>query len=101
MIVELEGDALATYPDTTPPPGQRIDFSSPAVHWHRRELAALRSEFKRWLAANAPKAQIVAEYDIVLNGLALRLNGEAIETIRSSPKVRSAQYARAHRPTGA
>ena len=98
-IVLLAGAPLATHPSTKPAPGGAIDFSSTAVRAHRAELAARRSDFRRWLEANAPGVEVVAEYDIVLNGVALLLNGEALETILSAPMVTNAQYARVHRPT--
>ncbi len=101
VIVQLEGDPLATAARTKPVRGEAIDFTSRTVQAYRAELAARREDFKRWLRDNAPKVEVVAEYDVVLNGVALRINGEGLETIRSAPMVKAAQHARAYSPTGA
>src|SRR5947208_9695463 len=91
-IVELNGDPLSTYVKTKPPPGKKIDFSSTTVKSYRAQLSALRNDFKQWLKANAPAANVTGQYDIALNAVAVQLNGTALSVIRSAPQVKSADY---------
>ena len=91
-IVQLNGDPLSTYVKTKPPRGKKIDFSSTSVKSYRAQLNNLRNDFKAWLRSNAPSANVVGEYDISLNAVAVRLNGTPLGTIASAPLVKSAQY---------
>lgn len=91
-IVQLAGDPLATAVRTRPAQGKKIDFSSQGVKSERARLSALRNDFKQWLRANAPKAKVTSEYDISLNAVAVKLNGESLTKIASAPRARSAQY---------
>ena len=91
-IVQLKGDPLSTDPATTPTPGKKINFNSSAVKSYRAQLAAERNDYRKWLAANAPKAKIVDQYDISLNAVSVDLNGESLATIASAPQVQTAQY---------
>lgn len=100
-LVQLDGAPLSTYQSTKPPQGKKIDFDSSTVKSYRAQLSALRNDFKRWLRANAPKAKMTGEYDISLNAVALRLNGEALATIQSAPMVVRAEYQGLYYPTEA
>jgi minor extracellular serine protease Vpr len=91
-IVQLNGDPLSTYVKTKPAHGKKIDFSSTTVKSYRAQLNSLRNDFKAWLRSNAPSANVVGEYDISLNAVAVRLNGTPLGTIASAPLVKSAQY---------
>ncbi len=91
-LVQLKGDALSTYAKTKPPAGKKIDFNSNTVKAYRAQLSALRNDFKQWLQANAPKAQVTGQYDISLNAVALKLNGESLANIATAPQVQRAEY---------
>ena len=91
-IVQLNGDPLSTYVKTKPAHGKKIDFSNTTVKSYRAQLNGLRNDFKAWLRSNAPSANVVGEYDISLNAVAVRLNGTPLGTIASAPLVKSAQY---------
>lgn len=91
-LVLLQGDPLATYVKTKPAQGKKINFSNATVKSYRAQLSALRNDFKQWLQANAPKAKVTGEYDLSLNAVALRLNGEQLATIAASPLVVRAEY---------
>ena len=97
-IVELAGDPLATSTRTRPTNGRKIDFSRPAVKSERARLAAIRNDFKQWLSANAPKAQVTGTYDIAIHGVAVKLNGTSLQTLRSAPQVVSASLQAIYRP---
>src|SRR5258706_10435297 len=75
-LVQLDGEPLATDAKTKPPHGKKIDFDSSTVKSARAQLSALRNDFKTWLRANAPRAQVTGEFDLALNAVAVRLNGE-------------------------
>jgi minor extracellular serine protease Vpr len=100
-IVQLNGAPLSTYSKTKPPAGKKIDFSSATVKSYRAQLSALRNSFKQWLQANAPAAQIVGQYDISLNAVAVRLNGTPLSTLTTAPQVQSAQYELLYTPQDA
>ena len=91
-IVQLNGDPLSTYVKTKPPAGKKIDFSSNNVKSYRAQLSALRNDFKQWLHANAPKANITGSFDISVNAVAVQLNGTPLSVIRSAPQVKGADY---------
>ncbi len=91
-LVQLKGDPLATYSKTKPAHGKKIDFNSATVKSYRALLSALRNDFKQWLRANAPKAKVTGEFDIALNAIAIKLNGEALSKIGTAPQVVRAQY---------
>jgi len=57
-LVQLGGEPLATDTKTKPPHGKKIDFDSSTVKSARAQLSALRNDFKTWLRANAPRAQV-------------------------------------------
>jgi minor extracellular serine protease Vpr len=99
-IVLLKGDPLSTYVKTKPAPGKKIDFSSTSVKSYRAQLSALRNDFKQWLQANAPAAQITGQYDISLNAVAVQLNGTSLATLRSAPQAADAQYELSYSPAG-
>ncbi len=98
-IVQLSGRPLATSPRTAPGNGKHIDFGSRAVRAERARLAQERNALKQWLRANAPKAKVTGEYDVAVNAVAVRLNGTALETLRSAPGVVSAGYQGLYTPT--
>ena len=91
-LVQLGGEPLATDVKTKPPRGKKIDFDSSAVKSARAQLSALRNDFKTWLRANAPRAQVTGEFDLALNAVAVQLNGEALSTLAAAPMVRRVEY---------
>ena len=98
-IVQLKGDPLSISAKTKPPPGKKIDFNSATVKSYRANLSALRNDFKAWLRANAPGANVTGEFDISLNAVSLSLNGEKLETIAAAPMVQRAEYEGLYYPT--
>ena len=92
VLVQLNGDPLSTSAKTKPAPGKKIDFNNSATKSYRAQLSALRNEFKQWLQINAPKAKVTGEYDISLNAVSLRLNGEKKATIERAPQVVKVEY---------
>jgi subtilisin family serine protease len=97
-IVQLKGDPISTNPSTKPPHGKKIDFNSNVVRSYRAQLNNLRNQFRQWLRANAPRAQITSQYDISLNAVAVQLNGTSLATIKAAPMVQSAEYNALYHP---
>lgn len=98
-LVQLKGEPLATYTKTKPPQGKKIDFSSTTVKSYRALLSAQRNDFKAWLRQNAPKAKVTGEYDLSLNAVAIKLNGEKLATVAGAPMVQRAEYEGLYYPT--
>jgi minor extracellular serine protease Vpr len=97
-LVQLNGDPLATSARTRPAPGKKIDFSSETVRAERAQLSALRNAFKAWLRDNAPRAKVTSEYDISLNAVAVKLNGESLRTIAGSSYVKRVEFQGLYHP---
>jgi len=97
-IVVLSGAPLSTYSKTKPPQGKKIDFNSTTVKSYRAQLSALRNDFKSWLQANTPAANVTGNFDISLNAVSVNLNGVALSTIKSCPLVSTAQYENLYYP---
>jgi subtilisin family serine protease len=91
-IVQLTRDPLATSAQTKPPKGKKVDFDSATVKAYRALLSAERNDYKQWLRANAPRARVTGEYDLALNAVAVKLDGETLAKVASAPQVRTAQY---------
>ena len=98
-LVQLTGEPVATSAKTKPAKGKKVDFDSATVKSYRAQLSALRNAFKQWLRANAPKAKVTGEFDISLNAVGVKLNGEALSKIATAPQVTSAQYQGLYYPT--
>jgi minor extracellular serine protease Vpr len=98
-LVQLKGAPLSTDAKTKPAPGKKIDFNNSAVKSYRALLSAQRNDFKQWLQTNAPRAQVTGSWDISLNAVGVKLNGESLATIRSSSLVTQAEYEGLYYPT--
>jgi len=91
-LVQLKGDPLSTSAKTKPAKGKKVDFSSATTKAYRAQLSALRNDLKKWLAANAPKAQVTGNWDISLNAVTVKLNGASLRLLRQAPQVQYAEY---------
>ena len=91
-LVQLNGDPLATFVKTKPEQGKKINFDTPKVKAYRAQLSALRNNYKQWLHANVPQAQVTGNFDISLNAVAVQLNGATLQQVSATPLVKSAQY---------
>lgn len=104
-IVTLTDAPLATYEggkpglERTKPARGRLDPSSPAYRAYERFLANEHATYRAFLAHRAPGAEIVAEYDTVLNGFAVKLNGSSLNALANNPQVRSIDASWLYRPS--
>jgi len=91
-IITLRDQPLASYDGhlpgyarTMPVPGQKLDLNSPAAQSYSTYLANGRASAKGWLKNNMPTVQVVDEYSIVLNALAVKLNGNSMYGLLNAP----------------
>jgi len=78
---------IAGYPATEPTNGHKLDTSSAAVTKYRGLVGAEHANFKAWLHSNAPAMQVVNDYDLSLNGVAVALNGQSWNSLANGPDV--------------
>jgi minor extracellular serine protease Vpr len=91
-IVLLKDQPLATYDGhvpgyatTMPTPGHKLDLSSASSISYAAYLANGRGLAKGWLMNHAAEVQVVDEYSITLNALAVHLNGHSMNDLLNTP----------------
>lgn len=97
-LVQLRLAPLATATASKPAPGKKIDFNRSETKSYRSQLSAQRNEFKAWLRANLPNAQVTGEYDVALNAVGVKLNGHTLAQLLTSPLVTRAEYQNLYYP---
>nr|NLI49805.1 S8 family serine peptidase [Propionibacterium sp.] len=100
VIVQLSGDPLATSTQVGRAKG-RVDLANGKTKNVQAQLAQQRNAFRTWLKANAPQAKITGEYDLALNGVAVRLNGTSVDTLKAAPGVTAVAFQNTYVPTSA
>lgn len=103
--IQLSGAPVALYDGSTPGlaatrpgQGQRLDLDSPAARAYGQHLARQRAAYRAWLANHAPGVEVVAEYSLVYNGLAVRLNGFPVSRLRRGPGAVAAGLSASYTP---
>lgn len=105
VIVTLKSPPAASYAGgiaglrATKPERGRLNTNSPAYRAYLRHLANEHANYRAFLERNAPKAKVVREYSVVLNGFALKLNGTDPATLARSANVRSVGNSWLYQPT--
>jgi len=91
-IILLKDQPLASYDGhlpgyarTMPQSGQKLDLNSQAAQSYSSYLANERGLPKGWIKNNAPEVQIIDEYSIVLNAIAVKLNGHSMTHLLNAP----------------
>jgi len=91
-IITLRDQPLASYDGhlpgyarTMPLPGQKLDLNSPAAQSYSSYLTNGREAAKGWLKNNMPTIQVVDEYSIVMNAIAVKLNGNGMNGLLNAP----------------
>lgn len=104
-IIQLADQPIASYEggipglERTKPVHGRLDPSSPAYRAYQRFLANERANYRAFLAQRIPQAEVVAEYDTVLNGIAVSLNGASLNQLATGPKVKAVEASWLYKPT--
>jgi minor extracellular serine protease Vpr len=103
-IVVLKNLPLATYDGRvagyakTRPSSGKLNPNSAAAKKYLGYLKSQHSAFAKWLQTNVPSAKVTANYYTALNGVAVRLNGNAIGKLRANASVLSVEYNALYRP---
>src|SRR2546426_272880 len=91
-IITLKEQPLASYDGhlpgyakTMPLPGQKLDLNSQAAQAYSSYLTNGRESAKGWLKNNMPTIEVVDEYSVVLNAIAVKLNGNAMNGLLYAP----------------
>ena len=84
---------------TKPARGEKLDPASPAVRAYVDHLTGEHDEYRAYLADKAPRAEVVREFSLVANGLAIRLNGTRMRTLQQGPGVSHTAFSALYRPT--
>jgi minor extracellular serine protease Vpr len=82
---------------TKPQGGDKLDTRAAAVRDYRAHLAGVHGDFERWLSRTAAGAQVVADYTIVANAVAV--SGATPAQLQRGPGVASAERVATYRPT--
>lgn len=83
----LADPPLAAWPGAVRTANGKLDFSSGTNGRYQAALAQARNDFKDWLRASGSPARVVREYDTVLQGVAVELNGASLDSLRAGPGV--------------
>ncbi len=93
-IVQLQDQPAATYvggvdglAPTQPAEGVAFDYRSPNVQEYVRYLGDRKSE----VLATLNNPQVIADYDVVLNGFAVMLTDEEVLALKANPSVADIQ----------
>ncbi len=93
-IVNLKDPPVASYEGgilglarTKPLSGQKLDLNSPAAIAYDQYLAQKRGEAIKYVRENSPRIEVIREYSAVLNGFAVKLNGQSTIRLWMAPGV--------------
>ncbi len=78
---------IAGYLATKPNGGHKLDLASGPVVKYEGYLGMEHANYRAWLKANAPRAEIVSEYLITFNGFAVLLHGASSNSLLNGPKA--------------
>ena len=94
LIVQFQDPPIAAYTGgipairgTQPALGSRLDLNSPAAQAYSAYLGRKRQNYKNWLSHNFPAAQVMAEFEIVVNGVAINPMGATATALAKGPDV--------------
>ncbi|TMA02868.1 MAG: hypothetical protein E6J97_00975, partial [Methanobacteriota archaeon] len=93
-IVEFTDSPVATYtggiagyPATEPLHGHKLDLAAANVALYASYLHMRHASFQAWVSSNAPWAQVVREYSLSFNGVAIQTNGNSLNNLANAPGV--------------
>jgi minor extracellular serine protease Vpr len=98
VFVTLASLPAAAAPGLSRTRGNKLNLQAADVRNYRADLAQERRALRDWARSNAPRAAIVHEYDIVLNAVAVKLNGTRRDTLAAGPLVTRVADSAVYRP---
>jgi minor extracellular serine protease Vpr len=85
--------------ERTKPERGKFDPDSPAAQAYLRHLENEHASYRSWLAQNAPRAEIVREYKVTFNGMAVKLGGHAANRVAAGPGTQAWAFSALYYPT--
>src|SRR6266568_842752 len=98
-LVIFSEPPLADWPSAVRYKNGKLDFTAGANGRYRASLAHARSDFLQWLRSTGSPAQVIREYDTVLNGVAVQLNGASLDSLKAAPGVSLVEPSLTYAPT--
>ncbi|MDR6227319.1 S8 family serine peptidase [Desmospora profundinema] len=94
-FVQLEDESVASYEGdvkgfsaTKVEENEQLDVAAPEVKKYQKHLKDKRSEYKSWLKKEGgSKVEVVEEYDLTLNGVAVKADGVNPKELEQGPGV--------------
>lgn len=104
-MIQLKDSPVASYDGdisglsrTRPEPGSKLDLNTPEAQAYENYLAGKRADAKGWLRDNARNVEVMREYSVAFNGLAVKLNREHPAKLWQVPGVNHVQLSRMFDP---
>ena len=85
-VADYTGD-ISGLAATKAAPGHKLDLNSNAARAYGRYVSSVHQNFHAWLHSNAAEVEILKEYSVVFDGVAVQLHGKSIDSLRSGPDV--------------
>src|SRR5437867_5183524 len=98
-LVIFSQPPLADWPNAARYRNGKLDFTAGANGQYRASLAHARNDFRQWLKSTGLLAQVIREYDTVLNGIAVQLNGASLDSLKAGPGVSVVEPSLTYTPT--
>jgi minor extracellular serine protease Vpr len=104
VIIQFKQQPAASYrggiPGLAPtkPENGRFNPNSTAARAYLRHLSNVHANYRSWLKRNAREAEIVADYKITFNGMAVKLNKVPPGRAAGGPGVKAWSYSTLHYP---
>lgn len=105
IMIKFQDPPAASYEggipglERTKPLRGKFDLTSPAAQAYLKHLDNVHANYRSWLARNAKGAEIVREYRVVFNGMAIKLNGVRPERVAGGPGVVARAFSSLYHPT--
>ena len=97
-VAEYAG-GIPGYAATRADAGHRLDVHAPAAQAYENFLANAHANFRAWMHSNVAQVEVLREYLVVINGMAVQLNGVSPETLRGAPGVVDVQSSWVYKPS--
>jgi minor extracellular serine protease Vpr len=93
-FVQLEDAPVSTYEGdvegfaaTKVAEDESLDVDAPEVKKYQKHLKEKRSEYKNWLKKKSAKVEVIEEYELTLNGVAVKADGLSAKELEKGPGV--------------
>src|SRR3989442_2742586 len=86
-LVIFSQPPLADWPNAARNKNGKLDFTAGANGQYQAALAHARNDFRQWLKSTGLLAKVIREYDTVLNGVAVELNGASLDSLKAGSRV--------------